>query len=81
MCDARFDFAFDPLCVGDMSTIGFMEELAENQVNDAVDYIRRTYGEYLTKTEMESVFSMFEIDYFSLPKYLRDKFDEFDIRG
>ena len=31
----RFDFNFDPLCVGDTSTLGLAEELLEQQVDDA----------------------------------------------
>lgn len=75
----RFDFSFDPFCVGDISTVGFMEELAENQVNDAIDYIRSRYGEALTKKQIENVFDLFDIEYPFLPAYLQLKFDEFDI--
>ena len=74
-----FDFSFDPFCVGDISTVGFMEELVQKQVNDAIDYIRSQYGAELTKEQMKSVFCLFDIDYFSLPAYLQSKFDNFNI--
>lgn len=77
----RFDFGFDPLVVGDTSTLGFIEELMEEQVKDAVDYIRKEYGYELTKAQMEAVFDRYDIDYFALPDWLKLKFDMFEIVG
>ena len=74
-----FDFAFEPWIVGDISTLGLMEELQENSVNDAVEYIRRRYDTTLSIGEMEEVFELFDIDYAGLPKYLQDRFDEFEV--
>lgn len=74
-----FDFEFEPWIVGDTSTLGFMEQLQEEQVKDAIDYIRNHYGDSLTKAQMEAVFTQFDIDYMELPGWLQVKFDEFDI--
>lgn len=76
-----FDFSFEPWVVGDTSTLGFMEELQQEQVHDAVDYIRSHYGDQLTKAQMEAVFAQFDIEYMELPPYLQAKFDEFFIVG
>lgn len=59
--------------------LSYEEELMSAQVEDALDHIRTFYGYSLTKEEMDKVLQEFEIDYFSLPKYLQDKFDSFDI--
>ena len=74
-----FDMNFEPWIVGDISTIGFAEELQEQAVNDAVDYIRAHYGNSLPVPEMDAVISSFDIDYPNLPGWLKDKLDEFDV--
>lgn len=74
-----FDFQFDPLTVGDTSTLGFTEELQEELVNDAIEFIRRIYGDSLTKQQMDIVLTAFDINYFELPEWLRYKFDDFNI--
>lgn len=74
-----FDFEFEPWIVGDTSTLGFMEELQQEQVHDAVDYIRSNYGDNLTKAQMDAVLTQFDIDYMGLPGYLQVKFEEFSI--
>lgn len=76
-----FDFSFEPWIVGDTSTLGFMEELQEEQVKDAMDYIRSHYGNELTKDQMEAVLTQFDINYAELPEWLRHKLDRFDIVG
>lgn len=76
---SQFDFGFDPLTVGDTSTLGFIEELMEEQVKDAIDYIRKEYGYELTKDQMEAVFDRYDISYILLPDWLKYKFDEFEI--
>lgn len=74
-----FDFEFEPWVVGDTSTLGFMEQLQEEQVKDAMDYIRSHYGDRLTKDQMDAVLTQFDIDYMELPDWLRAKLDTFDI--
>lgn len=74
-----FDFEFEPWIVGDISTLGFMEELQQEQVRDAVDYIRSNYGDTLTKAQMDAVLTQFDIDYMELPEFLQKKFDQFNI--
>lgn len=74
-----FDFEFEPWIVGDTSTLGFMEELQEEQVKDAMDYIRTHYGNELTKDQMDAVLTQFDINYAELPNWLRAKLDTFDI--
>lgn len=73
------DFNFEPWVVGDTSTLGFIEELQEEAVKDAVDYVRAHYGHELSKDQMEAVFEAFDIEYYNLPEWLQLKFDEFDI--
>ena len=73
------DFEFEPWIVGDISTLSFMEELQQEQVRDAVDYIRSNYGDTLTKAQMDAVLTQFDIDYMELPHYLQVKLDEFNI--
>lgn len=81
MNSEMFDFNFDPLIVGDTSTLGFIEELMEEQVNDAIDYIVKEYGYELTKSQIESVFELYDIEYNILPDWLKLKFDIFEIIG
>lgn len=76
-----FDFSFEPWVVGDTSTLGFMEELQQEQVRDAMDYIYDHYGDTLTKAQMDAVLTQFDIDYMELPEWLRHKLDRFDIVG
>ena len=73
------DFEFEPWIVGDISTLGFMEELQQEQVRDAVDYIRSNYGDTLTKAQMDAILTQFDIDYMELPEFLQKKFDQFNI--
>lgn len=74
-----FDFEFEPWIVGDTSTLGFMEELQQEQVHDAVDYIRSNYGDSLTKAQMDAVLTQFDINYMELPEWLQGKLDQFNI--
>lgn len=74
-----FDMHLEPWIVGDISTIGLAEELAEQQVDDLVDYVRRNYGSCLRIDQLEDAMGLFDIDYFSLPKYLQDKIDIFNV--
>lgn len=71
-----FDMNFEP---GNMLFVGLQEELIEETVNDAVDYIRREYGHSLPFAAMDTVIHEFDIDYNLLPQYLKDKLDEFDV--
>ena len=75
----RFDFNFDPLCVGDTSTLGLAEELLEQQVNDAIDFLYREYDGSPTADDITDVINQFDIDYYSLPGWLADKFDQFEV--
>lgn len=75
----RFDFNFDPLCVGDTSTLGLAEELLEQQVDDAIDFLYREYDGSPTADDITDVINRFDIDYFSLPGWLADKFDQFEV--
>lgn len=75
-----FDFEFEPWIVGDTSTLGFMEELQQEQVRDAIDYIRSNYGDSLTKAQMDAVLVQFDIDYMELPEWLQAKLDQFFIK-
>lgn len=75
-----FDFEFEPWIVGDTSTLGFMEELQQEQVRDAIDYIRSNYGDSLTKAQMDAVLVQFDIDYMELPEWLQGKLDQFFIK-
>ena len=75
----RFDFNFDPLCVGDTSTLGLAEELLEKQVDDAIDFLYREYDGSPTAADMTDTINQFDIDYSSLPEWLVDKFDQFEV--
>ena len=75
----RFDFNFDPLCVGDTSTLGLAEEFLEQQVDDAIDFLYREYNGYPTAEDITYAINQFDIDYHSLPGWLADKFDQFEV--
>lgn len=75
----RFDFNFDPLCVGDTSTLGLEEELLEQQVDDAIDFLYREYNGSPTVEDIDNTINQFDIDYLSLPGWLADKFDQFEV--
>lgn len=73
-------FEMDFFEVGNPLYIGLEEELMEEQVLDAVDYIRSHYPDgHLRVEDMDAVIAAFDIDYPQLPKWLQDKFDEFDV--
>lgn len=69
---------FDPV---NAAYLQLAEQLQEQQVDEACDYIMRTYGWELTKMQMEEVFEIYDIQYPLLPKWMQDKFDKFDIIG
>lgn len=75
----RFDFNFGPLCVGDTSTLGLAEELLEQQVDDAIDFLYREYDGSPTADDITDAINQFDIDYSSLPRWLADKFDQFEV--
>ena len=64
---------------GNMMYVGIAEEMEERRVDMAVDYIENTYGDAVSKQEMEDVFRMFDIDYMELPSWLQRRFDVFEI--
>lgn len=72
-------FEFNPLEVGNPATLGMMEELLESTVNDCVDYIRWTYAGNPTADDITCAINEFHLDYQSLPKWLQEKFDCFDL--
>ena len=74
-----FDMNFEPWIVGDISTVGFMEELQEQAVNDALDYIHSHYSNSLPLAAMQAVIGEFDIDYPNLPDWLRAKLDTVDV--
>ena len=74
-----FDMDLEPWIVGDISTIGLFNELAESQVDDLVDYVRMNYGSCLTVDQLENAFDLFDIDYMQLPQYLKDRIDTFNV--
>lgn len=74
-----FDAMFEPWIVGDISTIGFAHELMESQVRDAIDYMRRNYGSSFSIDLFEKTLYDFDIDYVTLPQYLKDELDQFDV--
>lgn len=73
------EFNIDNFEPGNMLFVGMREELIEETVNDAIEYIRRNYGKSLPVSAMDAVIHEFDIDYNELPHYLAAKFDEFDV--
>lgn len=74
-----FDFGFDPLIPGDTSTLGFMEELLESQVDDMIDYLVDSCGYSVDSNTFLSTLNAFDVDYDNLPTWMKEKFDMFDI--
>lgn len=72
-------FEFNPLEVGNIPTVGFMEEEVEQQVDACCDYIYSRYGRYVPCQVISDAIDMFDIDYYFLPDWLKDKFDWFEV--
>lgn len=72
-------FGVEPFEPANMMYVGIEQELEDNVVSDACDYVRATYGNELSVAELEHVFEMYDIDYPNLAKYNQDRFDEFDV--
>lgn len=60
-------------------TLGLWEDLQEQRVNDAVEWLERRYGYNIPEDKMWKAIEKFDVDYFSLPKWLADKFDKFNV--
>lgn len=74
------DMVFEPWVVGDISTIGFVHELMEEKVTNAIGYTKQHYGTQVHLQDFEYVLELFEIRYKELPKYLKNEIDrEIDI--
>lgn len=72
-------FGVEPFEPANMMYVGIEQELEDNVVSDACDYVRATYGNKLSVAQLEYVFVMFDINYPTLAKYNQDRFDEFDV--
>lgn len=73
------DFMLNPLEVGNIPTIGMFEEIEERKVKDCCGYIYRTYGKTISFKAMNNAMRMYDINYNSLPNWLKNEFDYFDI--
>ena len=73
------DFFPNPFEVGNLSTIGMIEDAMEDRVRDMVDDLKYRYGlcvpAYIVTEEMR----VREIPYERLPQYLIDMIDELDV--
>ena len=47
------DFAFEPWIVGDTSTLGLVEEIQEQKVNAAIDWIKKNLTEPIPISQMD----------------------------
>lgn len=74
-----FEFGLTPFEPGNMMYVGMQEEIMEQVVNDAIDYIRDNYGDELSVADMYSVLEKFDIEYTLLPHWLAVKFDQFEV--
>ena len=74
-----FDFAFEPLIVGDTSSLGLIEEIQEQKVNAAINWIRENLKEPIPVSQIDMALEKFHIDYNELPHWLASKFDEFEV--
>ena len=73
------DFAFEPWIVGDTSTLGLVEEIQEQKVNAAIDWIEKNLTEPIPISQMDMVMEDFNINYDELPHWLVIKFDKFEV--
>lgn len=73
------DFAFEPWIVGDTSTLGLVEEIQEQKVNAAIDWIKKNLTEPIPISQMDMVMEDFNIHYDELPHWLAVKFDKFEV--
>lgn len=76
-----FDFSFNPLEVGNIPTIGMMEEDQEEKVMRCCAYISNTYGRCVTVKNIDDAIDRFGIDFKNLPRWLQVEFDKFDCVG
>ena len=75
--DKAFDWQLDPWIPGDMMTLGLAEqEMLERKVYDMIDYIRSTYGYFISSSVIDDQLEEREIDYARLPQYLKNKIDD-----
>ena len=74
-----FEFAFNPLEVGNIPTVGLAEEMMEDQVDQCVDYIASNYGMTVPVYVVDRAIAGFGIDFQMLPRWIQEKFDVFDV--
>ena len=70
------DFYPNPFEVGNLSTIGMLENEAEDRVNRMINDIRNNYGYYIPARIVDEKIEEYEIPYVALPQWLKDKIDD-----
>ena len=73
-----FSFDFNPLEVGNVPTIGMMEEDQEEKVMRCVTFIADNYGMRVPTKVIDDAIDAFGIDFLELPRWLQHEFDRFD---
>ena len=70
---------FNPIEIGNFSTIAAWENDQEMKVRQLLDYFKDSRWVYITSKDMDRAITMFGIDYLFLPQYLKDLIDTIDI--
>lgn len=65
--------------VGNPMYIGMAEEIMENQVMEAVDFLETTYGNTITLDIFQDTLYTYDIDLTELPSWLLSAFNRFKI--
>lgn len=73
-----FTFDFNPLEIGNVPTIGMMEEEQEEKVMRCIAYIADNYGMTVPVSAIDQAIADFDIDFIHLPHWLQIEFDRFD---
>ncbi len=69
-------FDIDPLEVGNPMILGYAEEELEERVDRIIEYIGFNCGYIVPRECFENILDSENIDYVSLPSYLKDRIDD-----
>lgn len=73
------DFYPNPFEVGDLSTIGMIENDLEHHIRDMVKDLKLHYGLYVPAYIVSEELEKREIPYYILPQYMKDIIDELEV--
>lgn len=71
--------SLNPFEIGNIGTISAWENDQEAKVNQMLDCFDDDRWVFITAQDIDNAIKYFDIDYFNLPQWLKDKIDEIEI--